>query len=116
MDAEQQHLQEAFEQLQYHEHTLQQILAQKQQLQIEYAEVENATKEVNQTKGLIYKMIGGIMVQVEREPICKELQEKTEELTKHIQAMQKQEKSIMEQAHAIKQTLQRAVEKRTQKK
>lgn len=109
-------LQEAFEQLQYYEQSLQQILSQKQQLQIEHAEVENATKEVTATKGTIFKIIGGIMVQAQREPLLIELEERMKQVTSHLEAVQKQEKKIMEEAHKVRQELQKAVEARTQTK
>lgn len=115
MSSEQQ-LQEAFEQLQYYEQSLQQILGQKQQLQIEHAEVDNATKEVTATKGNIFKIVGGIMVQAQREPVLTELGERMKHITEHLEAVQKQEKTIMEEAHKVRQELQKAVEARKQTK
>jgi prefoldin beta subunit len=106
-------VQESFEQLQYYEHSLQQLLAQKQHIQIEHAEIENATREVTATKGAIFKMVGGVMVQTEREPTLAELGERMKQITSHLEAIQKQEKALMEQAHAVRQTLQKAVAART---
>ena len=112
---DQQHLQQLVEELQMSEHLLQQTLAQKQSLHIEHAEVENATREVAKTSGAVFKITGGVMIESNKSTIQKELLEKEKMLHARLEAIQKQEKNILERTTKIRNELQSAVDKSKKK-
>ena len=90
------------QELQVLEHNHQAFLMQKQKMQLELNEVLNALDEVSNSKGEIYKVLGGIMMQADKEKTLKELEEKKKVLEMRISAIEKQEQIIDEKISAIK--------------
>jgi len=80
--------------------------AQKQQFQIQQAEVENALGEVEKSKGTIYRLVGEILVEKQKDELKKELDEKKEELDLRIKTFEKQENKIKEHALALQKEIQ----------
>ena len=83
------------EELQMFEQQFQGILAEKQSLQIELNEVENATTELAKSKDDVYRIIGGIMLKSDKEQLLKELGERKKILSMRIGSVEKQESMIM---------------------
>jgi prefoldin beta subunit len=87
-------------QLQIFERSLQNFLSQKQQFQMQYAEIESALNELETTEEA-YKIIGNLMVKGDKETLKKELNEKKEILDLRINSIEKQEKDTRSKALGI---------------
>ena len=68
-------IQQKLEQIQMYQQRLQVFAAQKQQIQIQQIETENALAEVSKTKKPVYSIIGGIMIERPAKDVKKELEE-----------------------------------------
>ena|SRR3989344_9268713 len=93
--------QEKIQELQLLHQRLQIFNAQRQQLQMQHIEVENALTELGKTTGAAYKLVGEILIEKSTEELKKELTEKKEELDLRIKTLEKQEAKTKEQAMAI---------------
>ncbi|MFH1289837.1 MAG: prefoldin subunit beta [Nanoarchaeota archaeon] len=82
------------EELQVLENHLQGFLAQKQAVQIEMNEVDNALGELKDSDDEIYKMVSGFMIKSTKAKIKKELEEKKKLLNMRVDSMEKQEKLV----------------------
>ncbi|MEK6807409.1 MAG: prefoldin subunit beta [Nanoarchaeota archaeon] len=80
--------------------------AQKQQFQIQMAEIENALEQVGKTKGAVYQQVGEILVEKNHDELKKELGEKKEENELRIKTIEKQENKIKESALALQKEIQ----------
>ena len=105
--------QQRLQELQVLEHNLQNILMQKQAFQIELNESLNALEEIKKTKDTIYKMIGSILVVVEKEKTIKELEEKKKLLEMRSESLSKQEQLIETKAREIQQEIKKLIEKKS---
>ena len=92
--------QEKIRQLQMLEQNMQQIHAQKQQLQNNLFEIENALKELNGAKES-YKVIGTIMVAKTPSALKTELESKKELNEIRISSLEKQEMQFKEKAEKM---------------
>ena len=84
------------EELQIFEQHIQGFLAQKQTVQIELQEVDNALSEINKTKDDVYKILSGVMIKADKESLLKELEEKKKIFELRINSVEKQEKILEE--------------------
>lgn len=91
---------EKVNQLQIIEQSLQMIVAQKQALQSQQMEIENALKEL-ETTDTAYKIIGNIMILSEKVKLKEELDEKKKLSEIRIKNLEKQEEKIREKAASI---------------
>jgi len=84
-----------FEQLQQ---SLQAILVQKQQVELEAAEVEKALEELKKADQAetVYKSAGSVLIRVKREDLLKELEEKKELANTRLLVLSKQESRLRE--------------------
>jgi len=80
--------------LQIFEHTLQQILMQKQSLHLEQNELSNALSELNKASDPVFRVIGSVMIKADKNDLKKELDEKKRVIDLKIGAMEKQESLI----------------------
>ena len=80
------------QQLQLLEQNLQNIIMQKQSFQMQLMENENALSELDKTKKDVYKIVGTIMINANKEDLKKELKEQKEILDVRIRSLEKQEK------------------------
>jgi len=87
--------------LQHVEHSMQQLLGQKQTIHAQQMELNNALEELEKTKGPTYKILGGIMVAKEKKDIEKELKEKKEMTIIRIKSIEKQEEKLKEQMEKL---------------
>ena len=75
---------------------LQQIIAQKQALQMQLAEIENAIEEIKKAQGKVYKMVGNFLLETDKNEALRELEEKKELLKLRLEALTKQEEKLRE--------------------
>ncbi|MEK6889645.1 MAG: prefoldin subunit beta [Nanoarchaeota archaeon] len=101
--------QKSIQELQSYEQVLQNILMQKQSIQLELNEVNNAVAELSNYKGDVYRVLGGIMLKVDAEKTKKELAENKNNLSLHISSFEKQEKDISEKSNKLKKDINEAM-------
>lgn len=82
------------EELQILENQLQGFLAQKQAIQVELNEIDNALAELNKTNEEVYKMTSGFLIKSDSKDVIKELEEKRKLFKLRVESMEKQEKLI----------------------
>ena len=80
--------------LQVLDHNMQQMIMQKQSLQLELNETLNALSEIDKTSDEVYRVIGPAMMRVEKSSLRKELEERKKLLTLRIESFEKQESII----------------------
>ena len=86
------------------EQRLQSYIMQKQAFQGNLLEVENALGEMDGSNE-VFKIVGNIMLKVEKEKISKELKDKKEILDKKIAEIDKQEAKIKEEVLPLQEEL-----------
>lgn len=87
-------------QLQLFEQSMQNLMMQKQQFQLQLAEIESALKEIDSTD-TTYKIVGNIMALKKKEDLKKDLQEKKEVVELRVKNLDKQETQIKEKASGL---------------
>jgi prefoldin beta subunit len=93
--------QEQIQRLQFLDQNMQQVVAQKQQYQVQLLELENAIKEL-ETSPNAYKIIGNIMVASDKETLKKDLEEKRELAELRVKTFEKQEQQLKEKSEALR--------------
>src|SRR5688572_22000792 len=93
------------EELQVIEHNLHDVLGQKQMFQVEMQEIENALKELKNTKDEVYKILSGIMMKSDKTELIKELDERKKISHLRIEAIEKQEKILEEKSIKLRDRL-----------
>jgi len=101
-------VQERLLRLQQLQQTLQSVLAQKQQVEIELTEIEQALGELQKTSDevVIYKAIGTLLVKAEKAKITVDLNERKELLNTRATVLGKQEERIRTQLKDLQAKLQ----------
>jgi prefoldin beta subunit len=90
------------EELQHIEGGLQNILMQKQSLQIELNEINNALVEIDKSDEEVYKMTAGFMIRISKADIKTDLVSKKKILDMKIDAIEKQERLIEKNATKLR--------------
>jgi len=95
--------------LQQLQQTLQGVMAQKQQLEMQLSEVENAASELEKMKetAVIYKSIGALLVKSKKDKVTAELTERKELLKMRVDVLGKQEERLRTQAKDLQEKLQK---------
>lgn len=95
--------------LQQLQQTLQSVLTQKQQLELELTETEQALSELEKVTddAVIYKSIGSLLVKSEKAKVTTELNERKDLLTMRINVLGKQEERMRSQVKDLQVKLQR---------
>ena len=95
--------------LQQLQQTLQGVLTQKQQLELELNEVEQALSELEKMTdaAVIYKSIGSLLVKSKKTNVTTELNERKELLNMRINVLGKQEERLRTQVKNLQEKLQR---------
>ncbi len=88
-------------QLQVLEQNFQSVLQQKQTFQTQKLEVEYALKELDNSKGDAYKIVGPIMVKSNKEDLKKDLDSKKEAIDVRMKAIGKQEEQLKEKVESL---------------
>jgi prefoldin beta subunit len=101
-------VQERLLRLQQLQQTLQTVMAQKQQVDAEQAEVEQTLTELQKTTddAVIYKAIGSLLVRAEKPKVSEELVERKELLTTRTTVLARQEERLRSQAKEVQTKLQ----------
>jgi len=102
-------VQERLLRLQQLQQTLQTVLTQKQQLELELTETEQALSELEKVdeNAVIYKSVGSLLVKAEKAKVTTELNERKELLNTRIGVLGKQEERLRIQAKDLQAKLQR---------
>lgn len=102
-------VQERLLRLQQLQQTLQSVVTQKQQLELELTETEQALSELEKLdeKTTIYKSIGSLLVKAEKAKVTTELTERKELLNTRITVLGKQEERLRSQAKDLQARLQK---------
>lgn len=90
--------QEKIAELQLLQQRLNLFANQKQIFQVQQIEIENALKEIKNSKANVYKLVGEILIEKSPEELKKELEEKKKEIGIRIASLEKQEKRTKDQA------------------
>ena len=95
--------------LQQLQQTLQGVLTQKQQIELELSEVEQALSELEKLTqaAVIYKSIGSLLVKSKKAKVTTELNERKELLNMRISVLGKQEERLRTQVKDLQEKLQR---------
>ena len=101
-------IQERLLRLQQLQQTLQSVLAQKQQVEIELTEIEQALSELQKMTddAVIYKAIGSLLVRAEKAKITADLNERKELLNTRATVLGKQEQRLRPQIKDLQTKLQ----------
>jgi prefoldin beta subunit len=94
--------------LQQLQQTLQGVMAQKQQLEMQLTEVEQATSELEKLDetAVIYKSIGALLVKSEKDKVTAELTERKELVKMRVDVLAKQEERLRTQVKDLQEKLQ----------
>lgn len=88
--------QELLVRLQGQNQQLQTILLQKQSLQIQANEIDNALEELEKAKDDVFHLVGPVLIKSEKEKLKKELKDSKEDVDLKIKTLERQEKKIRE--------------------
>lgn len=101
-------VQEQLAELQQLQQTLQVVITQKQQLELELSDTERALGELEKLtdKTVIYKSIGALLVKSNRQSVTKELIERKELLNTRVTVLAKQEERARGKLKELQQSIQ----------
>jgi len=102
-------VQERLLRLQQLQQTLQNVLTQKQQVELELLEVDQALSELEKTAedGVIYKSVGSLLIKTEKQKVENELKEKKELSNMRVSVLGKQEERLRAQIKELNEKLQK---------
>lgn len=98
-------------QLQMLEQNIQNFSMQRQTLQTQVIEIDNALEELEKSKGTAYKIIGSVMVASEKESLKKELISKKEIIAIKNKSILKQEEQLREKANKLQEEVLKEIKK-----
>jgi prefoldin beta subunit len=101
-------IQEQLVHLQQLQQTLQSVVSQKQQLELELSETDKALSELEKTTDdvPVYKSVGSILVKSNRQNLLVELKERKDLLTTRVTVLGKQEERTRERLKEVQEKLQ----------
>ncbi len=97
--------QNQFQELQIIEQALQNILLQKQTFQMELSETQSASSEIENSSDEVYKVVGQLMLKSDKKKILLELSEKSRILELRLNAIDKQEESMMQKLETLRESV-----------
>ena len=102
-------VQERLLRLQQLQQTLQNVLAQKQQVELELLEVDKALEELEKIDddGVIYKSVGSLLIKTEKSKVTEELKERKELANMRVSVLGKQEERLRSQIKELNERLQK---------
>jgi len=102
-------VQERIARLQSLQNTMQQLLAQKQRLEMEAADTERALKTLEETpEGIkVYKSVGAVLVEKDKVSLINELKDKQNFSEMRKKVLEKQEEKTKEKLQSLQETLQK---------
>jgi len=101
-------VQERLLRLQQLQQTLQSVLAQKQQVQLEMSEIDQASTELQKLAddAVVYKATGSLMIRAEKTKMIAELSERKDLLNARVTILAKQEERLRSQLKELQTKLQ----------
>lgn len=93
------------QQMQFFQENLNAILMQKQAFQMELNETVSSLKEVENSKGDVYKIVGQIMVKSPKEKIVKELKNKESIIKMRLERLEDQEEKLSSEVKKVRDEL-----------
>lgn len=99
------------EEMQVLEHHLQALLNQKQSVQIELNEIDNAINELKNSDDEVYKILSGIMIKSDKKTLSKELSERKNVAEMKVSSIEKQEKLIEGKSLELRKEINESVSK-----
>ena len=101
-------LQEQLLRLQQLQQTLQIVVSQRQQLELEGSEIDRALEEMNKIgdDNLVYKSIGSLLIKSERKKLIEELHERRELVNTRIKVLTRQQSRAEDRAKELQQSIQ----------
>lgn len=84
------------------EQNLQQVLMEKQNLELDLNESSNALEEVKKTKDEVYQVLGNVMLKAKKEEITKSLEEKNKLSELRIKSIENQEKNLQAKMDSLR--------------
>ena len=104
-------LQEQLLRLQQLQQTLQVVVSQRQQLELERSEVDRALSELEKMgdDAIIYKSVGALLVKSERKKVMDELRENRELIETRITVLARQQNRAEERAKELQQLIQEKI-------
>ncbi len=96
--------------------TLQAILAQKQQVDLELAEIEKALEELGKSSDdvAVYKIAGSIMIRTTKQDMLKDLEERKEMANTRRTVLQKQEEKVRQSLQEVQSRITRGIREGSQ--
>lgn len=88
--------------LQLLEHTLQNLMMQRQAFSLELNEVMAAREELEKSNGVVYKILGNVMLESNKEEMKKDLNDKKNIFDLRIKNIEKQEKILKEKTEEMR--------------
>lgn len=92
---------EKIAQLQMLEQNIQAFSSQRQGFQLQLAEIDNALKELENTKEKAFKIIGNLMIESNVDELKKDLKSKKETISLRVKNLEGQEKKLREKAESL---------------
>ncbi len=93
------------------EQRLNNVLLQKQSFQIEFSEIQSALREIQDSKGDVFKVVGQMMVKTDRQKLKEELSSKEKILDLRIKSVEKQENSLMDKLESLRENVLKSMKK-----
>lgn len=93
------------QEIQILEHNLQQILMQKQVFQMELEETSSSLKEIDNSGGEVFKIIGQLMIKADKSKIKEELSNKEKLIKLRMKNFEKQEDFFSEKLEELRKSL-----------
>jgi len=87
----------SIQEMQILEQNLQNILMQKQAFQMEFSETQASLKEIKESKGDVFKIVGQLMIKTEKDKMQEDLINKEKMIDLRIKTMEKQEATFSEE-------------------
>jgi len=102
-------LQEQISRLQQLQQTLQVVVTQKQQLEVEHSEIERALAELDKLTddAVVYKSVGALLVKSDRQTVLAELKERNDLVNMRVSVLAKQEERAREKLKELQERIQR---------
>ncbi|MCW4048182.1 MAG: prefoldin subunit beta [Candidatus Bathyarchaeota archaeon] len=109
-------VQERLQRLQQLQNTMQQLLVQRQRIEMEMAESDQALEVLKDVADAskVYRSVGAVLVEKPKDKVESELEERKEFLEMRIKVLQKQEDKTREKMTGLQETLQKELGMPTQ--
>lgn len=99
---------EELQQLQFLEQNVRSLAMQKQAFQMDLTENTSALNEVKKSKDSVYKIIGQLMIKIDKKETLKELEGKEKLINSRLKTLEKQEKEMNESMTEIRSRVMKA--------